>query len=79
MDSLVGCKNVINEYGDSENSSDNSRQRPVNVGMSPKLVSRIDFFVDTSYIGHDNRSELIRQVLLEKLEEWEAEHRGEKQ
>lgn len=79
MDALVGCKNVINEYGGSEDSTDSSRQRAVNVGMPPELVSRIDFFVDTSYFEYENRSELIRQVLLEKLEEWEAEHRGEKQ
>lgn len=72
MDTLANCKNIINEYDNSDSDS-NSSQRPVNVGMSPELVSRIDLFVDSSFVEYDNRSELIRSILVDKIEEWEAE------
>lgn len=72
MDTLANCKNIINEYENS-NSDSNSSQRPVNVGMSPELVSRIDNFVDSDFVEYDNRSELIRSILTDKIEEWEAE------
>lgn len=72
MDTLANCKNIINEYENSDSDS-NSSQRPVNVGMSPELVSRIDLFVDSSFVEYENRSELIRSILTDKIEEWEAE------
>ncbi len=42
--------------------------------LRPSLLRRLDFWIETSYVPYDSRSELVRELVLEKLAEWESQH-----
>lgn len=44
------------------------------VRVPETLDNRLIFWIETDYVPFDDKSDLVREVLLEKTAEWAAEH-----